>query len=314
MSRVACFLSVTTNRQHSEARSAAFLPWKFTTKNHHHINIIRSDSDAATSILFHSYKRIKRKSSSYWSLQTQQDDSSPRKRRRRRRRATRTDLNTNNDDDNVDSKITSSLFKHISISSSNIGKTNERRQITVPTIYLLTLIGAIAELVLPPITSTLLAIFFGVYLALLLPIIDEYDNNIMISSLDENEKQYYDDVNERNIVAPSIVAFLGAVASAALLSPQALVVVSSSSDHEKGLLLSSELVPYYLFSGLVILLGGYVLWQGVNETINDTRQWEEEEMEALSEKRERSVMNRWDDELLEKDEDGLNLSGRREHE
>jgi hypothetical protein len=136
----------------------------------------------------------------------------------------------------------------------------------------------------------------------------------MISSLDENEKQYYDDVNERNIVAPSIVAFLGAVASAALLSPQALVVVSSSSDHEKGLLLSSELVPYYLFSGLVILLGGYVLWQGVNETINDTRQWEEEEMEALSEKRERSVMNRWDDELLEKDEDGLNLSGRREHE
>lgn len=156
----------------------------------------------------------------------------------------------------------------------------------MPTIYPLGLIAAFAFL--PPITSTMIVLFFGLYLALLLPILAEYDDVI---SLDEQN----DDDDERKIVAPS-VSFMGAVASAALLSPQGLIV-----PNEKGLL-SSAVPSYYLFAVLVVALGGYVLLQGVNETAKDTRQWEGEEMDALSEKEERSVMNQWDDELKEKED------------
>ncbi|KAK1742300.1 hypothetical protein QTG54_006865 [Skeletonema marinoi] len=148
--------------------------------------------------------------------------------------------------------------------------------------------------VLPPITSTMVAIFFGVYLALLLPILDEYDD----ISLDKNDEQ--DNDEKHTIVAAPSVAFLGAVASAALHSPQGLLV---SSEDENGLLLLGS-VPY-LLAALVVSFGGYVLFNGVSETAKDTRRWDREEMDALPERRERSFMNQWDDELKEK-EDGLN--------
>jgi len=140
----------------------------------------------------------------------------------------------------------------------------------------------------------MVAIFFGVYLALLLPLLDESDD----ISLDENDdEQDFDEINMSS-AAPA-VAYLGAVASAALLSPQGLI---ASSENDGGLSLSS--VPYLLASLLVGLVG-FVLFSGVNETATDKRKWEREEIEALPERKERSVMKQWDDELKEKD-DGLN--------
>jgi len=284
MSRSACsFLSIESHHQYCGATSAFHT---HQSANNH--NLIRHRSD--TTLSFHGYKHIRRttKSSSYWSLRTQQDDSNIPSRKRRRRQAK--NENTNNDDDDGNSDtITSILFKPVPIPFSDIG-TNNKRQ-TMPTIYPLALIATIV--VLPPITSTMVAIFFGLYLALLLPILDEYDD----ISLDENDEQ--DNDEKHTIVAAPSVAFLGAVASAALLSPQGLLV---SSEDENGLLLSS--VPY-LLAALVVSFGGYVLFNGVNETAKDTRRWDREEMDVLPERRERSVMSQWDDELKEK-EDGLN--------
>lgn len=280
MSRApACFLSaITAHHQYCGARYSALQTPQFSTKNHQPIRC-----GDATSSFFHKYKQYRSTTASSWSLQTQQDDNnnntSPRKRRRRQARDTNTD-----DDDDISDIITSILFKHVSVPFSTIGTYNRRQ--TVPTIYPLGLIAAFAFL--PPITSTMIVLFFGLYLALLLPILAEYDDVI---SLDEQN----DDDDERKIVAPS-VSFMGAVASAALLSPQGLIV-----PNEKGLL-SSAVPSYYLFAVLVVALGGYVLLQGVNETAKDTRQWEGEEMDALSEKEERSVMNQWDDELKEKED------------
>eukprot|EP00984_Skeletonema_dohrnii_P014005 scaffold5861_cov98-Skeletonema_dohrnii-CCMP3373.AAC.3 len=277
MSRAACsFLSIDAHHQYCGATSAFH---RHQSTNNH--NFIRHCSDTAS---FHGYKRIR--ASSYWPLQAQQGDGKKLSRKRRRRQANK--VNTNNDDDGNSDTITSILFKPVSIPFSDIGMNNKRQ--TMPAIYPLALITTIA--VLPPITSTMVAIFFGVYLALLLPILDEYDD----ISLDENE---LDNDEKHAVVAAPSVAFLGAVASAVLLSPQGPLV---SSEDENGLLLSS--VPY-LLAALVVSFGAYVLFNGVSETATDTRRWDREEMDALPERRERSVMSQWDDELKEK-EDGLN--------
>ncbi len=123
------------------------------------------------------------------------------------------------------------------------------------------------------------------YLALLLPLLDEYDD----ISLDKNDEQQDSDMLA---AAPAAVAFLGAVASAAILSPEDMRVLSVHS------------VPY-LLAVLMVGLGGYVLFTGVNDTAKDTREWEIEEMDSIPERKERYVMKQWDDELKEK-EDGLN--------
>eukprot|EP00984_Skeletonema_dohrnii_P033617 scaffold30701_cov80-Skeletonema_dohrnii-CCMP3373.AAC.1 len=281
MSRAACsVVSIDAHHQYSGVTSAFHT---HQSANNH--NLIRHRSDTAS---FHGNKHIRRTTTSaYWPLKTQQDDKNNPSRKRRRRRPG--DINTNNDDDDGNSDtITSILFKPVPILFSDIGMSNKRQ--TMPAIYPLALVATVA--VLPPITSTMVAIFFGVYLALLLPILDEYDD----ISLDENE---LDNDEKHAVVAAPSVAFLGAVASAALLSPQGLLV---SSEDENGLLLSS--VPY-LLAALVVSFGAYVLYNGVSETAKDTQRWDREEMDALPERRERSVMNQWDDELKEK-EDGLN--------
>ena len=125
---------------------------------------------------------------------------------------------------------------------------------------------------------------------MLLPLLDEYDD----ISLEENDEQDSD-----MLVAAPAAAYLGAVASAALLSPQGLLV-----SPEDVRVLSLNSVPY-LLAVLTVGFGGYVLFTGVNETAKDTREWEIEEMDSIPERKERYVMKQWDDELKEK-EDGLN--------
>mmetsp|Transcript_12122 Transcript_12122/g.17428 ORF Transcript_12122/g.17428 Transcript_12122/m.17428 type:complete len:292 (+) Transcript_12122:412-1287(+) len=290
MSRTACcFLSIDASHHHCQE---TFIPTFHTVRStnvRHKSKSIRHIDGASS---FHRRcKHTKRTRSSYhWSLKTQlDDDSSPSRKRRRRNRAR--DANLNNDRDNITDTIASILFQPVSIPLSNIIGSDKQRQ-RLPAIYPLSLIATFA--ILPPITSAMVAIFFGVYLALLLPLLDESDD----ISLDENDdEQDFDEINMSS-AAPA-VAYLGAVASAALLSPQGLI---ASSENDGGLSLSS--VPYLLASLLVGLVG-FVLFSGVNETATDKRKWEREEIEALPERKERSVMKQWDDELKEKD-DGLN--------
>mmetsp|Transcript_3129 Transcript_3129/g.4816 ORF Transcript_3129/g.4816 Transcript_3129/m.4816 type:complete len:290 (-) Transcript_3129:40-909(-) len=288
MSRTAfCFLSTDASHQCSQATFTSAFHTVQSSNNR--CNFIRH-CDGASS--FHRYKHNRRtRSCSYWSLQTQLDDDNVPSRKRRRRNRSR-DTNLNNDDDDITDTVTSILFKPVSIPFSNIIGTNKPRQ-RVLAIYPLALICTLA--VLPPITAAMVLFFSGVYLVLLLPLLDEFDD----ISLDENNDEQDDD-DGRNVSAASLaLAYLSAVASAALLSPQGLI---ASTENEGGLSLSS--VPYLLAS-LLLGLGGFILFSGVNETAKDTRQWEREELDALPERKERFVMQEWDDELKEK-EDGLN--------
>lgn len=224
--------------------------------------------------------RTRRSSSTIiWSLHAQKDDNNIPSRKRRRRAE---DVGTSDEDTDISDTVTSLLFKPFSIPFSLSSNKTPRQ--TIPTIYPLALVASFA--VLPPITSILVVVFFGIYLALLLPLLDEYDD----ISLDKNDEQQ--DSDGMLAAAPVATSFLGAVASAAILSPEDMRVLSLNS------------VPY-LLAVLMVGLGGYVLFTGVNDTAKDTREWEIEEMDSIPERKERYVMKQWDDELKEK-EDELN--------
>ena len=251
-----CFLSVNGIHRHTRFDvNLAINKLKIATHYNHHYHLCRhSDVDP-----FSIYQRTTSL------LQSQPDDeiNSPEMR----------DVDVDYDGD---SDITSILLKPISIPFSNRIGANKGVQ-TVPVIYPILLIASIA--LLPPITSIMLTIFFVVYLTQILPFLNDYDN----FSPDENEDQ-----------DAYAVVFLGAFASALLLSPQTLI---SPSGDENGLLSSSP----YLFAALILVaFGGYVSRTGGREAAAEMSKWEEEEMDALPERRERSLMSLWDDELKEK--------------
>ena len=193
------------------------------------------------------------------------------------------------DDDGNDGVVNTLLFSPVPIPFS-VGSTNRKQ--TIPSLYPLVIVAAIPFI--PTITWALLVFFFGSYLVLLLPLLEEYDN-IIVSSV-ENEKEEEDE--ERMIGAP-LISFAGAVASAALLSPEGLVV----SSNQKGDLLS---LPY-IFAVVVVASVGYnVLFMGVNETARDMQEWEGEEIDELSARMEMSAMNEWDDKLNDTEDSRLN--------
>ncbi|KAL7452775.1 hypothetical protein ACHAWC_004501 [Mediolabrus comicus] len=190
-------------------------------------------------------------------------------------------------DDGNDGVVNTLLFSPVPIPFS-VGTTNRKQ--TIPSLYPLVIVAAIPFI--PTITWVLLVLFFGSYLALLLPLLEEYDDIIVVSV--ENEKE---DDEERMIGAP-LISFAGAVASAALLSPEGLIVSNQNGD-----LLS---LPY-LFAVVVVALVGYnVLFMGVDETARDMREWEGEEIDELSVRMEMSAMNEWDDKLNDTEDSRLN--------
>eukprot|EP00986_Skeletonema_menzelii_P012901 scaffold7298_cov150-Skeletonema_menzelii.AAC.1 len=283
-SRTACHFQSTNAHHQYFVATLALQTLQQPSKSHNYFIRHNCVASSSSSSFFHRCKHTVRRtrSSSIWSLQAQQDDSNiPSRKRRRRAR----DVVTNNNDDDITDNVTSLLFKPVAIPFSI--SSNKSRKL-MPAIFPLVLIATFAAL--PPITSTLVIIFFGAYLALLLPLLDEYDD----ISLEENDEQDSD-----MLVAAPAAAYLGAVASAALLSPQGLLV-----SPEDVRVLSLNSVPY-LLAVLTVGFGGYVLFTGVNETAKDTREWEIEEMDSIPERKERYVMKQWDDELKEK-EDGLN--------
>jgi hypothetical protein len=190
-------------------------------------------------------------------------------------------------DDGNDGVVNTLLFSPVPIPFS-VGTTNRKQ--TIPSLYPLVIVAAIPFI--PTITWVLLVLFFGSYLALLLPLLEEYDDIIVVSV--ENEKE---DDEERMIGAP-LISFAGAVASAALLSPEGLVL-----SNQKGDLFS---LPY-LFAVVVVALGGYnVLFMGVDETARDMQQWEGDAIDEMSVRMEMSAMNEWDDKLNDTEDSRLN--------
>ena len=123
------------------------------------------------------------------------------------------------DDGNDGGVVNTLLFSPVPIPFS-VGTTNRKQ--TIPSLYPLVIVAAIPFI--PTITWVLLVLFFGSYLALLLPLLEEYDDIIVVSV--ENEKE---DDEERMIGAP-LISFAGAVASAALLSPEGLVSSNQKAD------------------------------------------------------------------------------------
>jgi len=191
-------------------------------------------------------------------------------------------------DDSNDGVVNTLLFSPVPIPFS-VGTTNRKQ--TIPSLYPLVIVAAIPFI--PTITWVLLVLFFGSYLALLLPLLEEYDDIIIVVSV-ENEKE---DDEERMIGAP-LISFAGAVASAALLSPEGLVL-----SNQKGDLFS---LPY-LFAVVVVALGGYnVLFMGVDETARDMQQWEGDAIDEMSVRMEMSAMNEWDDKLNDTEDSRLN--------
>ena len=191
-------------------------------------------------------------------------------------------------DDGNDGVVNTLLFSPVPIPFS-VGTTNRKQ--TIPSLYPLVIVAAIPFI--PTITWVLLVLFFGSYLALLLPLLEEFDDDIIVVSV-ENEKE---DDEERMIGAP-LISFAGAVASAALLSPEGLVL-----SNQKGDLFS---LPY-LFAVVVVALVGYnVLFMGVDETARDMQQWEGDAIDEMSVRMEMSAMNEWDDKLNDTEDSRLN--------
>jgi hypothetical protein len=191
------------------------------------------------------------------------------------------------DDGNDGGVVNTLLFSPVPIPFS-VGTTTRKQ--TIPSLYPLVIVAAIPFI--PTITWVLLVLFFGSYLALLLPLLEEYDDIIVVSV--ENEKEEEDE--ERMIGAP-LISFAGAVASAALLSPEGLVL-----SNQKGDLLS---LPY-IFAVVVALVGYNVLFMGVDETARDTQEWEGEAIDETSMRMEMSAMNEWDDKLNDTEDSRLN--------
>ena len=246
-------------------------------------------------ILHHGIDKLRkqtRTSSSYsaLSLQIQLDDNNaipptktPRRKRKRRARE------TISGDDNNNSSIISILFQPVGST-----KNNKRRKTVVeaiPPIYLLGIFVSIS--LLPAITSAMLVLFFGSYLALFSSLLEDeeydYNDDVSLSLDDDNNEEKDEETREVKgvvVAAPSSIAFVGAVASAALLSPQGLVW----NDEKNGFIIAATLI---------------IIAALIKEIAKDTRQLEGEEIDTISERMERSAMSQWDDKLKET-EDGPN--------
>ena len=154
----------------------------------------------------------------------------------------------------------------------------------LPLVYPLSI--SLAITIIPLVTWVLFVILFGVYLSLGVALLGtDSDNDIKRY----NQSEYPDagddeDESDRRILP--LAAFAAAVASAALISPQGLVVTGSES---LPMILSSTLALF------AVGLGGATIFMGIKE-LSD----EEREREESAARDEMKWMELWDDELEEK--------------
>jgi hypothetical protein len=203
-----------------------------------------------------------------------QRNNKPSNKRRRKRDPI---MGSINKDENVPLTLIESsagfLFKRISLPSIGMFPGGEDT-IDVPLVYILLVLGSAA--IVPIVTWILLTAFFGLYLALCAVFMneDDIDNNNQLGT--EGEDSY-------NGIIP-FAAFTGAIASAALISPEGLVSNTSFS----------------LVSPVAIIalgLGGIAILIGVRNSREDEVRFEERDAREEMIREERRQMNLWDGEI-----------------
>ena len=160
-----------------------------------------------------------------------------------------------------------------------------QNKIEVPLVYILSV--TLSAVVVPSITWGLLVAFFGVYLALGMVFMEEYDDldNDFDTSYNTNNQFDTDrGGDEYNGIIP-LAAFTGAVASAALLSPQGFVSTNDSF---------SLVSPVAVIS---LVLGVLAILMGTRDTKDDELRLEEKDARKRIIREEKRQMNLWDDEI-----------------
>eukprot|EP00956_Cyclotella_meneghiniana_P037425 scaffold138713_cov53-Cyclotella_meneghiniana.AAC.1 len=187
---------------------------------------------------------------------------------RRRRRKRDPIIDSIRKDENVPlsfvESLTTFLLRPISL------RTGENTIIVLSLAYIGSLV--LSVLVLPFTTWILLVLFNGVYVTL---------GNTIIE--DDKKDHYVDNEDTNNGIIP-LAAFTGALASAALLSPNGLV-----SDINASILSPVAIVTLFL--------AGLAVFVGVRDTADDEIRWRENDFREDRIREERYRMNLWDDEI-----------------
>ena len=158
----------------------------------------------------------------------------------------------------------------------------------LPLVYPLSI--SLAITIIPLVTWVLFVILFGVYLSLGVALLGTDSDNDIKRYNQSDYPDVGDDEDESDRRILPLAAFAAAVASAALISPQGLVVTGSESLP----MISSTLA---LFS---LGLGGATIFMGIKELSDGEQHWEEREREESAVRDEMKWMELWDDELEEK--------------
>ena len=165
--------------------------------------------------------------------------------------------------------LTTFLLRPISL------RTGENTNIVLSLAYIGSLV--LSVLVLPFTTWILLVLFNGVYVTL---------GNTIIE--DDKKGYYVNNEDTYNGIIP-LAAFAGALASAALLSPDGLV-----SDNNASILSPIAIVTLFL--------AGLAVFVGVRNTANDEIRWRENDFREDRIREERYLMDLWDDEIDKTDD------------
>lgn len=192
-------------------------------------------------------------------------DSRSSKRRRRKRDPI---IDSIRKDENVPLSFVESLTTFL-LRPISLG-TGENTIIVLPLAYIGSL--TLSVLVLPYTTWILLVLFNGVYVTL--------GNTI----IEDDKKVYYVDNGDTNNGIIPLAAFTGALASAALLSPNGLV-----SDINASILSPVAIVTLFL--------AGLAVFVGVRNTADDEIRWRENDFREDRIREERYLMDLWDDEI-----------------
>ena len=184
--------------------------------------------------------------------------------------------------------ITRFLFQRFSLPSILTilpGRFGIQEKVEAPLVYILSIL--ISAVISPLVTWGLFTGFFGVYLALGTTFMKEYDDLGRDFDQEKNENDEFDigsEEEEYNGIVP-LAAFTGALASAALLSPQGFLSPNASF---------SLVTPVAIIS---MLLGGLAILMGIRNFTEDVSRWEDRDTRERMVQKEIRQMKQWDDEI-----------------
>lgn len=182
----------------------------------------------------------------------------------------------------VESAI-SFLSKRISLPSIVSLVPGEKDNVEIPLVYIVFIVLSTA--ILPLTTWLLQSIFFGIYLTLGTASMVEYDNiNDRSETFDSEEDEY-------NGIIP-LAAFTGAIASAAFLSPQ-------------GLMLNAPISFTTPVAIIAVALSGLTILMGIQDTRDEELRLQEKYIREQRTLKEKKQMELWDDEMQRSSDGGL---------